>query len=57
MMIMGINHVLEWVQITTNGRTYTCSMKEISGELYFKFKNEWHRVADYISDYTTEFKK
>lgn len=56
MLILGINRVLKWVQITFNGRRYTCPTKEISGELFFRFKNQWHKVAEYISEYTSEFK-
>ena len=54
MLILGINRILKWLQITSGGRSYTCPTKEINGELFFIFKKEWHRVADYISEYTTE---
>lgn len=54
MLILGINRILKWLQITTGGRKYTCPTKEIGGELFFKFKNEWHRAIDYVSEYTTE---
>lgn len=57
MMVLGINHVLKWVQVLYNGKCYTCPMKEINGELYYHFKKEWHQVTKYISEYTTEFKK
>lgn len=57
MLILGINRILEWVQITTNGRRYTCPMKEINGELFFRFKNQWHKVIDYVSDHTNELVK
>lgn len=40
MLILGINNVLNWVQITTGSGTYTCPMDNRDGELYFKFKNE-----------------
>lgn len=56
MKILGINHILKWVQITSNGRRYTCPTKEINGELFFHFKKEWHKVADFISEFTSEFK-
>lgn len=54
MLILGINRVLKWLQITTGGRSYACPTKEINGELFFKFKNEWHRALDYVFEYTTE---
>lgn len=55
MLVLGINRVLDWVQITTGGRTYTCPTKEINGELFFKFKKNWHKVMEYTSELTTEF--
>ena len=55
MLILGINKVLNHLQITTGGRRYTCSMKDINGELFFRFKKEWHKVADYLSEHTHEF--
>lgn len=54
MLILGINRVLKWLQITSGGRSYTCPTKEINGELFFIFKKEWHRVADFLSEHTTE---
>lgn len=54
MLILGVNSILKWVQITTGGRRYTCPTKEMNGELYFHFKNKWHRVMDYVSGYTDE---
>jgi len=48
MPILGINKVLNWLQITTGTGTYTCPTKEINGELFFKFKNAWHKVIDYL---------
>ena len=56
MMVLCINHIGEWVQIISNGRRYTCPMKEIDGELFFIFKNKWHKVIDFTSEFTTEFK-
>lgn len=56
MTILSINNILNWVQITTGGRTYTCPTNERNGELYFEFKNEWHKVEDYTSEHTTDFK-
>lgn len=54
MLILGINRVLKWLQITSGGRSYTCPTKEINGELFFIFKKEWHRVADFLSEHTSE---
>lgn len=54
MLILGINKVLNWVQITTGGRRYTCPTKIIDGVLQFKFKGQWHLVSDHVSEYTHE---
>lgn len=54
MLILGINKILNWLQITTGERRYTCPTKEINGELFFKFKNEWYRAIDYVSEHTAE---
>lgn len=54
MLILGINRILKWLQITAGGRNYTYPTREINGELFFKFKNEWHRAIDYVSEHTTE---
>lgn len=56
MLVLCINYACNWVQITNVGRRYTCPMKEISGELYFRFKNQWHQVRDYTSESTSEFR-
>ena len=56
MLVLCINHILKWVSITHKGRRYTCPMKEINGELFFHFKNEWHKVSEFISEYTSELK-
>ena len=66
MLVLCINYACNWVQITNMGRRYTCPMKEIDGELYFRkeidgelyfrFKNQWHRVRDYTSELTSEFR-
>ena len=50
MLVLGINYACNWVQITTGWGRYTCPMKNVGGELYFKFKNEWHSVKKYASD-------
>ena len=49
MLVLCINYACNWVQITNAGRRYTCPMKEIDGEPYFRYKNQWHRVRDYTS--------
>ena len=54
MIVLGVNKVLEWCQIVSNGRRYTCPTKEINGQLFFNFKRAWHPVADFISEYTRE---
>lgn len=56
MLVLNINEVLNWVQITAGGIKRTCPMKEINGELFFKFKNEWHQVAKYTSELTTRLR-
>lgn len=50
MLVLGINKVLDWCQIVSGGRTYTCPTKEINGELFFRFKRIWHPVTEFISD-------
>ena len=54
MLVLGINKILKWCSITTGGRTYTCPIKEINGELFFHFKRAWHPVAEFISDHAEE---
>ena len=49
MLVLGVNKILKWCQIVSNGRTYTCPTKEINGKLFFHFKKEWHSVAEFIS--------
>ena len=50
MLVLGVNKILKWCQITTGGRRYTCPTKEINGELCFAFKKAWHPVAKFISE-------
>ena len=50
MIVLGINKVLDWCQIVSGGRTYTCPTKEINGELFFRFKRIWHPITEFISD-------
>lgn len=40
------------VQIITHGASYTCPIKQIEGEWFFKFKRKWHRVSDYSDERT-----
>jgi len=45
MLVLGVNDILKWCQITTGGRRYTCRTKEINGQLCFLFKKAcipWH---------------
>ena len=58
MTVLGINYILNWVQISTGwGGRYTCPTEKKDGDLYFKFKNEWHKVEEYTSEYTTEYNR
>ena len=54
MLVLGINKILNWCQITSGGRTYTCPTKLIDGKLVFHFKKEWHSVAEFVSDHAEE---
>ena len=54
MKILGVNSILKWCQVLSNGRRYTCNTKKIDGELFFYFKKAWHKVSDYASEFTTE---
>ena len=54
MLVLGINKILNWCQITTGWGTYTCPIEEVNGEMFFKFKKIWHPVAEYISDHAEE---
>ena len=54
MVVLGVNSILKWCQILSNGRKYTCPTKKINGELFFHFKKQWHRVSEFTSDYTDE---
>ena len=56
MLVLGINYPCNWVQIISAGRRYTCPMKKFDNELHFRFKNQWHRVRDYVSELTSEFR-
>lgn len=54
MLVLGVNKILKWCQVLSNGRKYTCPTKEVNGELFFHFKNEWHSVAKFISEHADE---
>lgn len=54
MLVLGMNKILKWCQITTGGKKYTCQTKVIDDMLCFKFKKQWHKVADYASEYAEE---
>lgn len=54
MIVMAVNKACEWCQIATETGTYTCPIRRIDGELFFKFKREWHSVAKYISENADE---
>ncbi len=55
MTVLGVNKILKWCQILSDsGRKYTCPTKEIDGVLCFLFKKQWHRVGDFLNDYTDE---
>ena len=44
MLVLGINKILNWCQITSGGRTYTLSL----------IHKEWHSVAEFVSDHAEE---
>ena len=50
MLVLGVNKVLNWCQIISAGRRYTCPIKVIDGQLCFVFKRACHSVAEYISE-------
>ena len=54
MLILSINKILNWCQISAGGRSYTCPTKEINGELFFHFKKVWHPVSKYLFESSTE---
>lgn len=54
MLVLGINKILNWCQIASGGRKYTCPTKMIDGKLFFHFKKAWHPVADYLADHAEE---
>lgn len=53
MLVLGIVDTInaKWCQVLVDGRKYTRTVKEIDGELFFKFKNAWHPVAQFVSEH------
>jgi len=54
MLVLGVNKVLKWCQITTGGRRYTCPTKVVDGQMLFRFKGSWHILTDYVCEHTHE---
>jgi hypothetical protein len=54
MLILNVNKIAKWCQIISGGRKYTCPTKSINGELLFRFKGNWHKVAEFVADHTEE---
>ena len=50
MIVLGLNRIGNWCQVLSNGRKYTCRLKEIDGKLFFYFKKEYHPLMEYLSD-------
>lgn len=50
MLVLGVNKILGWCQIVSNGIRHTCPTKYINGVLHFRFKKEWFKVSDFKSD-------
>lgn len=51
MYVCGIS-IPYHAQILTHGCFYTCPIKQIDGEWYFRFKKQWHKVNDYSDEHT-----
>ena len=54
MTVLGVNKILKWCQVFSNGRRYTCQTKKVDGKLFFYFKKEWYSVSKYISEHANE---
>jgi hypothetical protein len=52
-LVLSVNDFLNTALITTHGCTYGCPTKTVNGELFFRFLNEWHSVAEYAGENTT----
>ena len=55
MIVIGLNKVCHWCQIIATHGTYTCPTKLIDGELCFRFKKVWYKVAEYASEHMNVF--
>lgn len=54
MLVSGINRILNWCQVISGGRHYTCPTKMVEDNLFFYFKKEWHSVAEFASEHAEE---
>ena len=41
-----------YCQILTHGCFYTVPTTVVDGEAYFRFKQVWYKMADYITEHT-----
>ena len=57
MFMLVVNRILKSCQVLSDGRRYTCPIKEINGQLCFAFKKSWHPVVVFASEHTKEFVK
>ena len=57
MLVLGVNKILNWCQIVSGGRRYTCPTKEIDGKLLFSFKKAWYPLEEYITEHMDEFRR
>ncbi len=54
MLVLGVNKVLNWCQVLSGGRRYTCCTDMVNGELCFYFKKAYHSVAQFATEHTHE---
>lgn len=52
MIVMSVCRYTNSACIMSGERQYSCPIAEIDGMLKFKFKNEWHTVAEYATPNT-----
>ena len=50
--VVGIMKNFGYLQIIAHGCYYTCPMKTINGESYFRFKNKLHKTNYYTTPNT-----
>ncbi len=50
MKVLGIHRILNHCQFTSNGYTHTRPIIEKNGELFFKFKNQLHKITEFASE-------